>query len=113
MLDSFNSVGYKVGATSDFPPFSGTRVMMMPFYTYDVDNSIPAHLDAFKPILKSMLASKPKHVVEPKEMCGYLTIDEKDLVVGQIQRRPGLHVDGMYKGRAGIWGGSGGVWAAS
>ena len=43
---------------------------------------------------------------------GYLTIDECEVPAGQTQRRPGLHVDGIYRGAAGSWGG-GGSWGGT
>jgi len=39
---------------------------------------------------------------------GYLTIDEKLILAGKTQRRSGLHVDGVYNGTTGSWGGGGG-----
>lgn len=110
----FNSVGYEVTSIKGmFPKFLGTRIMMMPFYAHDVDNSLPAYLNDYKPLLKKMIANAPNHVQYWEENTAYLTIDEKHIVPGQCQRKEGLHVDGMYKGTlSGAWGGSGGGWGS-
>ncbi len=43
---------------------------------------------------------------------GYLTVDEREVRRGETHRRAGLHVDGVYNGSAGGWGGGapGGGW---
>lgn len=108
--NGFESYGYKVGnVLEQFPAFSGIRIMMMPFYIHDADGSLPASLDAYKPMLKAMLSGKPDHVESYEHTTAYLTIDEMFLEGGTIQRKPGLHVDGMYNGElSGAWGGGGG-----
>jgi len=113
-LTGFNSVGHKVAnLQSLFPAFSGTRIMMMPFHAHDVAGSLPAELDAYKPLLQAMIDRAPSHVVFPEDATAYLTIDEMPLVPGKIQRKSGLHVDGMYNGTlAGAWGGGGGGWGS-
>ncbi len=109
----FESVGFLVGnMLGAFPAFSGTRIMMMPFYAQDL-SSLPASLDAYKPLLARMIAAAPKHVEFPEGSTAYLTIDEMRLEPGRQQRKSGLHVDGMYQGQlAGAWGGGGGGWGS-
>lgn len=113
-LSGFKSTGYKVANLADqFPAFSGTRVMMMPFHAHDIDGSLPDYLDAYKPLLRAMIQRAPAHVVFPEDATAYLTIDEMALEPGKIQRKSGLHVDGMYQGElAGAWGGGGGGWGS-
>lgn len=91
-----------------FPAFSGTRIMMMPIILGDM-KSIPTELKHYMPMVKSLFTS-----VQPKYLnqVGYLTIDESNVLKGETHRRPGLHVDGFYKGKAGSWGGSG-PWAGA
>jgi hypothetical protein len=108
-FSSFKSVGYKVTNAEDkFPEFSGIRVMMMPFYTHNLD-SVPESLNKYKPLIKKMLDNKPAHIQSWDENTAYLTIDEGFVKAGVIQRKSGLHVDGMYNNTlAGAWGGGGG-----
>lgn len=113
-LKKFESVGYKVCSVKGmFPKFTGTRVMMMPFYAHDLEGSIPKSLLQYLPLLDKMIKSAPEHVKYWKGNTAYLTIDEKSLIANQCQRKEGLHVDGMYKGvLSGAWGGSGGGWGS-
>ena len=113
-LAGFKSQGYKVANLAAlFPEFSGKRIMMMPFHAHDVDGSLPGEFNAYKPLLPAMIVRATAHVVFPSDATAYLTIDEMDLVPGKIQRKPGLHVDGMYQGElAGAWGGGGGGWGS-
>lgn len=108
-LKGFTSTGRKVSSIKGlFPSFTGTRIMMMPFYAYDLD-SLPESLAGYKSALKVMLEGVPDHVKYYEGNTAYLTVDEKMLAAGQCQRKQGLHVDGMYQGKlAGAWGGSGG-----
>ena len=112
--NGFESVGYKVANALDlFPAFRGVRAMMMPFYAHDVDGSLAPEWDGYKPLLKAIIAKAPKHVVFPHDATAYLTVDEMHLEPGVIQRKPMLHVDGMYRGElAGAWGGGGGGWGS-
>ena len=89
------------------PRFSGTRVMMMPITLGDL-NSVPDELAHYLPTLKQMFDAHPKH----HGQVGYLTIDEKTVKKGKTHRRAGKHVDGVYRGSCGSWGGStgGGSW---
>lgn len=113
-MAGFTSVGYKVAnLAAEFPDFSGTRIMMMPFHAHDVDGSLPDSLAAYKPLLRAMIARAPDHVIFPEDATAYLTIDEMELNAGVIQRKSGLHVDGMLQGElAGAWGGGGGGWGS-
>lgn len=112
--DGFHSLFEKVGDVVElFPTFSGKRIMMMPFYLDDL-SSLPESLDGYKPLLSRMIGSKPEHIRYFDNNVAYLTIDEMHLTAGEIQRNPGKHVDGMYKGEiAGAWGGGGGGWGST
>jgi len=102
------------GFTSEFrklaeirlPEFTGTRVMMMPVVLGDME-SIPASLKHYKECIKSLFLLQ-KH----KDEIGYITIDEKFVVAGTSHRRGGKHVDGVYQGTCGGWGGGGGGWGS-
>lgn len=113
-MKSFKSYGKKVTSVKDmFPAFTGTRVMMMPFYGHDVEGSLPYYLSDYVPLIKKMLDNAPSNVQYWEENTAYLTIDEKELSPNQCQRKEGLHIDGMYKGTlSGAWGGSGGGWGS-
>lgn len=88
-----------LGATG-LPPYTGTRVMMMPVRLGERD-SLPRSVEHYGSCfawLCSMIAKIPKGQV------GYLTIDERLVKAGETHRRKGLHVDGVYRGGAGGWG---------
>lgn len=90
------------------PPFSGTRVMMMPF-VLDDPASLPPSLSAWIDTVAELVA-----LASTRGGVAYLTIDEARLNAGEIHRRPGLHVDGLdERGRHGGWGGGGGGWGAN
>lgn len=112
-FDSFESKGFKVGSVKElFPEFSETRIMMMPFYIYDIA-SIPESLEHYKPVIIAMLSMQPDFVKSFEGNTAYLTIDELFVKAGAIQRNAGLHVDGMYNNTlAGAWGGNGGSWGS-
>ena len=113
-MDGFVSLGYKVCSVKNmFPEFSGTRIMMMPFYAHDVEGSLPESLKGYFPLVQKMIDNAPTHVQYWEENTAYLTIDEKFINEGVTQRKEGLHVDGMYKGSlSGAWGGGGGGWGS-
>lgn len=113
-IDSFESVGYVTANINHlFPQPTGKRIMMMPFFVQDIDGSLPDALDAYKPMLHEIMKHTPKHVEYYDGNTAYLTIDEMMLEPNVIQRKPGLHVDGMYNGElAGAWGGGGGGWGS-
>lgn len=91
-----------INARVTLPVFKGVRVMMMPFHTHDVEDSVPEDLFRWVPTIERMCEYAPAGV-------GYLTIDESLVRAGETHRRPGLHVDGIGPdGRAGGWGGGGG-----
>lgn len=98
----FNSVSRKVGETN-FPRFSGIRVMMMPIVIGD-PKSIPSHLSPYSRLLLDLFEKDQAHAGR----VGYLTIDEKIVQAGKTHRRAGLHVDGIFRQRGGGWGGGGG-----
>ena len=91
----------------DLPAFSGTRIMMMPLILGDL-SSVPEFLNHYKPTLQALF-----NLGGNKGRVGYLTIDEKIVTSGSTHRRQGLHVDGIYQGRAGGWGGGGGGWGSA
>jgi len=98
----FESVFKHIGETK-LPGFSGTRVMMMPIIIGDL-NSIPESLAHYRETFKALFSmSDSKH----HGQVGYITIDEKKVEAGKTHRRSGLHVDGVYDGKCGSWGGGG------
>lgn len=101
-MNKFESKAKIVGKI-EFPNFKNTRVMMMPFYLYDL-NTIPDNLNHYKETIKQLISLVPKATEQYEDTPAYLTIDERFIIKGEIQRNPGLHVDGMYNGEAiGPW----------
>jgi hypothetical protein len=97
------------------PAFGDDRIMMMPLTIGDM-SSVPASMDRWKDTLQAMFDVRPQHAGKT----GYITIDEKRVVPGASHRRGGLHVDGIYHGSAGAWGGGpdspngpGGSWGSA
>lgn len=89
-----------------FPPFRNIRVLMMPFYLHDGENSLPSCLNHWKQTINDLVDFQ-----SIKFGIGYLTIDELKLKRGDTHRRPGLHVDGWISEDgfdSGGWGGGGG-----
>jgi len=86
----------------ELPNFSGTRIMMMPLVLGDM-SSIPAFLNDWRKTIENLFG-----MANCKEGVGYLTIDEKTVEPSLTHRRAGKHVDGVYKGTFGPWGGGGG-----
>lgn len=85
------------------PPPHGIRVLMMPFLLEDIEHSLPDFLMEWKETLKILAAGSML-----SDGTAYLTIDERQVGVGQHHRRPGLHVDGWTEeGVPGSWGGGG------
>lgn len=76
------------------PPFTGVRVVMMPFLMEEPHGSIPEFFSAYRPAISHIC-----EIATVKQGVGYLTIDEALVRAGETHRRPGLHVDG-----AGPWG---------
>ena len=101
----FTSEFRRVGVL-DLPAFSGLRLMMMPLVLGDVDG-LPPMLHGWRDALRTLFGMGG-HAGE----VGYITIDEKRVQSGRTHRRAGLHVDGVYQGRSGGWGGGGG-WGSS
>lgn len=102
----FTSEYREIGPVT-LPDFSGLRVMMMPLILGDL-NSIPPMLANWKATLASLFEMGGHH-----GKVGYITIDEKTVTPGATHRRAGKHVDGVFQGRAGGWGGGGGSWGAA
>jgi hypothetical protein len=99
----FTSTFREVGEVK-LPPFSGTRVMMLPIILGGVStfpDFVLHYWDVAWCLFRMMDA---KHLGK----VGYLTIDEKTVALGRTHRRAGLHVDGG-EGRG--WGG-GAPWAS-
>lgn len=88
----------------NLPAYSGTRIMMMPI-RLGYPETVPANLAAWTDLLIMFAFSLPRLIGQ----VGYLTIDEQLVQASQTHRRPGLHVDGVYRGGPGGWGG-GGAW---
>lgn len=90
------------------PKFTGIRVMMMPITIGDM-SSIPEVLKNYKEVFQELFALAREH----KGKTGYITIDEKVVKKGETHRRAGAHVDGVFNGSCGGWGGgSGGGWGS-
>lgn len=85
-----------------FPPFTGTRVMMMPFLWNDVDGSLPPEVARYVGLVELLRDNFQRQA----GLVGYLTVDEALVRAGETHRRPGIHVDGL-----GGWAGEGGGWA--
>lgn len=103
MTDSFESKFKKIGKV-ELPLFSGVRVMMLPVIIGD-DTSIPDLLKGqWKATFHDLSEMAPQH----KGKVGYLTIDEKIVEPAKTHRRAGAHVDGVFQGSIGGWGGGGG-----
>lgn len=94
----FNSSFQELGACP-VPAFAGTRIMMMPLMLGDM-SSVPLSLIGWTQALQRLF-KWAGHLGE----VGYITIDEKIVRAGTTHRRAGLHVDGLYRGHAGAWGG--------
>lgn len=102
-LQEFESTALRLQVELEFPEFSNTRIMMMPFAIGSTQFKLAPQYQDF---LEALTAQ-----IDPEFLgqIGYLTIDEKIVYAGETLRRPGLHVDGVYNGSAGGWGG-GGPW---
>jgi hypothetical protein len=89
------------------PNFSGTRIMMLPVIIGD-PKSLPEFVKNYRETFEQICNAAQKHNGE----VGYLTVDEKTVEVGKTHRRSGAHVDGIYQGGSGGWGGgsTGGSW---
>jgi len=99
----FSSTFRKVGST-ELPSFSGLRLMMMPVIIGDA-SSLPELAAPYTSTFSNLSSmSDPCHLGK----VGYLTVDEKPVAPNQTHRRSGKHVDGVYQGQAGGWGGGGG-----
>lgn len=84
------------------PPFSGIRVLMMPFELSDPAATLPPSLQSWIPVALRILDLSPV-----RNGVAYLTVDEREVSAGACHRRPGLHVDGWRDDIGnGIWGAS-------
>ena len=84
------------------PEKTGVRVMMMPIIIGDSD-SIPLSLSELDETLETLF-----QMTDHQGKTGYITIDAKRVKAGETHRRAGLHVDGVFHGECGSWGGGGG-----
>lgn len=99
-------------AIIDLPGFTGIRIMMMPVIIGDM-STVPALLKDYQAAIAQLFeVDKDRVSLKNAGKVGYLTIDEKTVKAGTTHRREGKHVDGVYHGDTGDWGGSmGGSWA--
>ena len=74
-MNSFESKAQIVG-NIEFPNFKNTRIMMMPFYLYDL-NTLPDNLKHYKETIKQLINLVPKSVEQYEDTPAYLTIDER------------------------------------
>ena len=95
---------YKPMEKAPLPPFTGTRIMMMPVRLGTLAGVPPHYVDTCQALYRCMDKTHVGSV-------GYLTIDEQNLGAGETLRRRGRHVDGYYQGRCDAWGG-GGSWGS-
>jgi hypothetical protein len=104
MTESFESKFTKIGDVT-LPYYAGTRVMMLPVIIGN-EASIPDLLAGeWKATFHELSElANPAH----KGKVGYLTIDEKIVQPAKTHRREGKHVDGVFQGSTGSWGGGGG-----
>lgn len=77
----------------------GLSVMMLPIRLENLD-TLPDDLGHYRPFLRSLFDLAPV-----RSGVAYLTIDTRLVRRGTTQRRAGLHVDGVFRGGAGSWGG--------
>lgn len=95
----FSSTCQHIGGVS-LPQFQGHHIMMLPVILGDCGTV--AHLGVYwQRTFKQLCALWPKHTGQ----VGYLTLDEKLVKAAATHRRRGLHVDGVFRGAAGSWGG--------
>ena len=102
MTDSFESKFKKIGEIT-LPNYEGKRVMMLPVIIGD-ETSLPEMLGEWKVTFHALSNMAPQH----KGAVGYLTLDEKIVKPETTHRRAGKHVDGVFRGSVGGWGGGGG-----
>lgn len=93
----------------ELPEFSGVKAMMLPIIIGNI-NSLPDFVAGYKAAFKQMCEAERAKIHNGE--VGYLTVDEKLVEENSTHRRGGLHVDGIFKGSAGSWGG-GGTWGSA
>lgn len=103
---SFTSQSIRIKPIT-LPEFSDLRVMMLPVVIGE-ESSYPDLLGPWRSTLAQLADLVPEHTGR----VGYITVDEKVLQAGETMRRPGKHVDGVYRGADGGWGGGGGSWGS-
>lgn len=83
--------------TVTFPSTIGVRVYMQPFLMdEDGDVLLPKRLAKWVPTVQDMLAG-----VGRPNVTMYLMIDQSVVKAGHIHRRPGAHIDGLWKAEGG------------
>lgn len=95
-MNTFESVFEKRGGVT-FPKHMGIRIMMMPVRLEDPE-TWPDSLKGYQGMLGDLVG-----LSSCQEGTGYLTVDERILEAGETMRRPGRHVDGVYRGGVGGW----------
>lgn len=107
--DTFESIFEEIKEI-ELPKFTGVRVMMLPVILGDTA-TLPEFVEQYKKTFEALCK-----MIDPslKGQVGYLTVDEKTIEPDKTHRRQGLHVDGVYNGGVGGWGGghSGGSWGS-
>lgn len=85
--------------------YPDTGIMHMPLVLGEAP-PVPA---AFVATIRALYA----YCTEHHGSVGYVTIDARDLAPNETHRRAGIHVDGVFQGSAGSWGGGGGGWGSA
>jgi hypothetical protein len=78
------------------------------FYMHGFDAANPQMPEGYDDYLDPVLALLEAAGVH--EGKSWMTVDEKVVLAGMSQRRPGPHVDGKFNIKAVSWGGGGGGW---
>lgn len=107
--DTFESIFQEIKEV-ELPEFTGLRIMMLPVIIGDIE-SIPEFVENYKELFRNLCKMADSSL---EGQVGYLTVDEKVVEPQKTHRRQGLHVDGVYQGGVGGWGGghSGGSWGS-
>ena len=86
MLNSY----YTPLTAVDFPDYAGRQLRMYQFNPHDCE--LPEWFKEYEPIIRSLI--DPRNVEEQQ---AFVTIDERVVEAGTSQRRPGVHVDGIWQ----------------
>lgn len=82
----------------EFPPPQDININMMPINLWDLENTLPKQLQAYKAIILSCWHAHFKvdadgNYMRNEDNVAYLTIHESYVPAGKTQRRPGLHIE--------------------